>query len=55
MTARVTAGLGAPRISTTGNLKLDVPAPAADLDKLDAAEGRDRQPASDRGDLDPSG
>ncbi len=28
------AGLGAPRISTTGNLKLDVPAPAADEDKL---------------------
>jgi len=28
------AGLGAPRISTTGNLKLDVPAPAADTDKL---------------------
>jgi len=30
------AGLGAPRISTTGNLKLDVPAPAADEDKLAA-------------------
>ncbi len=28
------AGLGAPRISTTGNLKLDVPAPAANEDKL---------------------
>jgi 3-deoxy-D-manno-octulosonic-acid transferase len=28
------AGLGAPRISTTGNLKLDVPAPAADESKL---------------------
>src|SRR6187431_1494860 len=27
------AGLGAPRISTTGNLKLDVPAPAADEHK----------------------
>ncbi len=30
------AGLGAPRISTTGNLKLDVPAPEADEDKLAA-------------------
>jgi 3-deoxy-D-manno-octulosonic-acid transferase len=29
-------GLGAPRISTTGNLKLDAPAPAADEDKLKA-------------------
>src|SRR5712691_11634116 len=28
--------LGAPRIATTGNLKLDVPAPPADDDKLDA-------------------
>lgn len=28
------AGLGAPRISTTGNLKLDVPAPPADAEKL---------------------
>jgi 3-deoxy-D-manno-octulosonic-acid transferase len=28
------AGLGAPRISTTGNLKLDAPAPPADDDKL---------------------
>jgi 3-deoxy-D-manno-octulosonic-acid transferase len=38
------AGLGAPRISTTGNLKLDVPAPAADEEKLaalkDAVGGR---------------
>jgi 3-deoxy-D-manno-octulosonic-acid transferase len=32
------AGLGAPRISTTGNLKLDVPAPAADADKLAALQ-----------------
>ena len=30
------AGLGAPRISTIGNLKLDVPAPTADADKLAA-------------------
>jgi 3-deoxy-D-manno-octulosonic-acid transferase len=30
------SGLGAPRISTTGNLKLDAPAPAADETKLDA-------------------
>ncbi len=30
------AGLGAPRISTTGNLKLDAPAPPADEVKLDA-------------------
>jgi 3-deoxy-D-manno-octulosonic-acid transferase len=30
------AGLGAPRISTTGNLKLDVPAPPADGEKLAA-------------------
>jgi 3-deoxy-D-manno-octulosonic-acid transferase len=29
-------GLGAPRISTTGNLKLDVPAPPADAEKLTA-------------------
>ena len=29
-------GLGAPRIATTGNLKLDVPAPPADDDKLEA-------------------
>ncbi len=29
-------GLGAPRIATSGNLKLDVPAPAADEDKLAA-------------------
>lgn len=28
------SGLGAPRISTTGNLKLDAPAPAADEEKL---------------------
>jgi 3-deoxy-D-manno-octulosonic-acid transferase len=28
------AGLGAPRIATSGNLKLDVPAPAADQQKL---------------------
>jgi 3-deoxy-D-manno-octulosonic-acid transferase len=28
------AGLGAPRIQTTGNLKLDVPAPSADEEKL---------------------
>jgi 3-deoxy-D-manno-octulosonic-acid transferase len=28
------AGLGAPRIATSGNLKLDVPAPEADEDKL---------------------
>ncbi len=28
--------LGAPRVATTGNLKLDVPAPAADDDKLQA-------------------
>ena len=32
------AGLGAPRISTTGNLKLDVPAPAADENKLAALQ-----------------
>ena len=32
------AGLGAPRISTTGNLKLDVPAPPADEDKLAALQ-----------------
>jgi 3-deoxy-D-manno-octulosonic-acid transferase len=32
------AGLGAPRISTTGNLKLDVPAPAADEQKLAALQ-----------------
>ncbi|MET0924381.1 MAG: 3-deoxy-D-manno-octulosonic acid transferase [Xanthobacteraceae bacterium] len=32
------AGLGAPRISTTGNLQLDVPAPAADADKLAALQ-----------------
>lgn len=30
------SGLGAPRITTTGNLKLDVPAPKADPDKLAA-------------------
>jgi 3-deoxy-D-manno-octulosonic-acid transferase len=30
------AGLGAPRYQTTGNLKLDVPAPPADADKLRA-------------------
>ena len=30
------AALGAPRISTTGNLKLDAPAPPADADKLAA-------------------
>jgi 3-deoxy-D-manno-octulosonic-acid transferase len=30
------AGLGAPRISTTGNLKLDVPAPPANAEKLAA-------------------
>ena len=30
------AGLGAPRISTTGNLKLDAPAPPADHGELDA-------------------
>jgi 3-deoxy-D-manno-octulosonic-acid transferase len=30
------SGLGAPRISTTGNLKLDVPAPPADAEKLAA-------------------
>jgi 3-deoxy-D-manno-octulosonic-acid transferase len=29
------AGLGAPRIGTTGNLKLDVPAPPADNEKLE--------------------
>jgi 3-deoxy-D-manno-octulosonic-acid transferase len=29
-------GLGAPRIATSGNLKLDVPAPPADADKLAA-------------------
>jgi 3-deoxy-D-manno-octulosonic-acid transferase len=31
-------GLGAPRIMTTGNLKLDVPAPGADADKLKALQ-----------------
>jgi 3-deoxy-D-manno-octulosonic-acid transferase len=31
-------GLGAPRIMTTGNLKLDVPAPSADADKLKALQ-----------------
>lgn len=38
------AGLGAPRITTTGNLKLDVPAAEADADKLaalsDVIQGR---------------
>ena len=33
---RAYAALGAPRISTTGNLKLDSPAPPADADKLAA-------------------
>jgi 3-deoxy-D-manno-octulosonic-acid transferase len=33
------ARLGAPRVVTTGNLKLDVPAPPADEDKLKALEG----------------
>lgn len=33
------ARLGAPRVVTTGNLKLDVPAPPADEDKLKALKG----------------
>ena len=33
-------GLGAPRYLTTGNLKLDVPAPPADDDKLQALQKR---------------
>jgi 3-deoxy-D-manno-octulosonic-acid transferase len=33
------AGLGAPRYRITGNLKLDVPAPSADADKLAALQG----------------
>ena len=44
--------LGAPHVVTTGNLKLDVPAPPADRDKLAAAE-RDRRPADHRGGLHP--
>ena len=46
--------LGAPRIVTTGNLKLDVPAPPADAAKLAALERRDRRPAGDRRGLHPS-
>ena len=49
------AGLGAPRIVTTGNLKLDVPAPPADADEARGAAGRDRRAAGDRRRLDPSG
>ena len=35
--------LGAPRIATTGNLKLDVPEPPADADSLAALAGGDRR------------
>ena len=41
------AGLGAPRYVTTGNLKLDVPAPPADADQALAAPGRDRRAPGD--------
>ena len=38
------AELGAPRVSDTGNLKLDVPAPPADPEQARRAPGRDRRP-----------
>ena len=47
--------LGAPRVATTGNLKLDVPAPPADPDKLRALRDADRRASGDRRGLDPSG
>ena len=37
--------LGAPRIGTTGNLKLDVPEPPADPDEPHGIAGRDRRHA----------
>ena len=49
------AGLGAPRYVTTGNLKLDVPAPPADPDQALAAPGRHRHAPGDRRRLDASG
>ena len=42
------ASLGAPRYVTTGNLKLDVPAPPADAEKLAALNGCDRRATGDR-------
>ncbi len=41
--------LGAPHVVTTGNLKLDVPAPPADPAALASLAGCDRRPAGDRG------
>ena len=49
------AGLGAPRYVTTGNLKLDVPAPPADPTKLSALQGRGRHASGHRRRLHPSG
>ena len=49
------AGLGAPRYVTTGNLKLDAPAPPADPEKLWALQGAHRRPSGDRRGLHPSG
>ena len=47
--------LGAPQVEVTGNLKLDVPAPPIDDDKLQGAERRHRRSSGGRRDLDPSG
>ena len=45
--------LGAPRVATTGNLKLDVPEPPADADRLAALQRGDRRTHGDRRRLDP--